>query len=212
MNRKQRETIALIQTGTFLEYFDLMLYVHMAVLLNELFYPQTDPHTGRLLASFSFCSVYVLRPLGAFVFGYIGDVIGRKCAVILSTLLMGFTCICMFALPTYEEIGIMASVGITMCRALQGVAAQGEIIGAEIYIVETVLPPARYVLTSLTSFFLRSAELPLWFYTRWLNCMRPIGALCFCLALSLPWWAPGLMKRCLNEPFVSGHICAIIGS
>jgi MFS transporter, MHS family, proline/betaine transporter len=51
---------------------DLMLYVHMAVLLNDLFFPKTDPHTASLLAAFAFCSIYVLRPFGALLFGYIG--------------------------------------------------------------------------------------------------------------------------------------------
>jgi MHS family proline/betaine transporter-like MFS transporter len=44
LKREQKEAIGLLQIGTFLEYFDLMLYVHMAVLLNELFFPKTDPH------------------------------------------------------------------------------------------------------------------------------------------------------------------------
>ena len=46
LRREQREAIGLLQIGTFLEYFDLMLYVHMAVLLNDLFFPKTDPHTA----------------------------------------------------------------------------------------------------------------------------------------------------------------------
>ena len=62
LSRNQKEAIGLLQVGTFLEYFDLMLYVHMAVLLNELFFPETDPHITALLGAFAFCSTYVLRP------------------------------------------------------------------------------------------------------------------------------------------------------
>ena len=68
LNREQREAVGLLQIGTFLEYFDLMLYVHMAVLLNELFFPKTDPHTAALVTAFAFCSTYVLRPFGALFF------------------------------------------------------------------------------------------------------------------------------------------------
>ncbi|WP_235364329.1 hypothetical protein [Rickettsia felis] len=69
LNREQKQAIGLLSIGTFLEYFDLMLYVHMAVLLNELFFPQYDTHVNRLLAAFSFCSTFIFRPLGALLFG-----------------------------------------------------------------------------------------------------------------------------------------------
>ena len=73
LSREKREAIGLLSIGTFLEYFDLLLYVHMAVLLNELFFPKTDPHTAALLSAFAFCSYYILRPLGALIFGYLGE-------------------------------------------------------------------------------------------------------------------------------------------
>ena len=88
---------------------DLMLYVHMAVLLNELFFPKTDPFTASLLAAFAFCSTYVLRPIGALIFGYIGDNIGRKATVIITTMMMSLSCILMASLPTYSQIGITAA-------------------------------------------------------------------------------------------------------
>ena len=73
LTREQKEAVGLLSIGTFLEYFDLMLYVHMAVLLNELFFPKYDPFTNSLLSAFAFCSTYLLRPFGALLFGYIGD-------------------------------------------------------------------------------------------------------------------------------------------
>ena len=93
LTKQQKEAIGLLQIGTFLEYFDLMLYVHMAVLLNDMFFPKTDPHTAALLAAFAFCSTYVLRPFGALIFGYIGDTIGRKTTVIITTFLMSISCV-----------------------------------------------------------------------------------------------------------------------
>ena len=59
LTRNQKEALELLSIGTFLEYFDLMLYLHMAVLLNELFFPKADPHTASLVAAFAFCSTYI---------------------------------------------------------------------------------------------------------------------------------------------------------
>lgn len=144
LRRDQKEAIGLLQIGTFLEYFDLMLYVHMAVLLNELFFPKTDPHIAELLTAFAFCSTYVLRPFGALLFGYIGDHIGRKPTVIITTMMMAVSCIVMANLPTYAEIGIAAAWLVTACRITQGLSSMGEIIGAEVYVTELTKPPVQY--------------------------------------------------------------------
>ncbi len=144
LKRDQKEAIGLLQIGTFLEYFDLMLYVHMGILLNELFFPKTDPRTASLIAAFAFCSTFVLRPFGALIFGWIGDNIGRKSTVIITTLLMSISCLIMANLPTYAEIGIKAAWIVTICRILQGLSSIGEIIGAEIYVTEITKPPIRY--------------------------------------------------------------------
>ena len=105
LRRDQKEAVGLLQIGTFLEYFDLMLYVHLSVLLNDLFFPKTDQRTAALLAAFAFCSTYVFRPVGALMFGYIGDYIGRKAAIIISTTMMAVSCFFMSILPTYAEVG-----------------------------------------------------------------------------------------------------------
>lgn len=149
LTSNQKESIGLLQVGTFLEYFDLMLYVHMAVLLNELFFPKTDPHTAALLSAFAFCSTFVLRPFGALVFGYLGDNVGRKSTVIITTMLMSLSSVIMASLPTYAQIGIAASWIMTICRMVQGVASLGEIVGAEVYLTETIEKPARYPIVAL---------------------------------------------------------------
>ncbi|MGL4825149.1 MAG: MFS transporter [Alphaproteobacteria bacterium] len=153
LNREQKEAAGLLQIGTFLEYFDLMLYVHLAVLLNEIFFPKTDAFTASLISAFAFCSTYVLRPFGALLFGYIGDTIGRKQTVTLTTSLMAVSCILMANLPTYAEIGVLAAWGITLCRAIQGISSLGEIIGAEVYLTEITKPPARYPVVASVRFF-----------------------------------------------------------
>jgi MHS family proline/betaine transporter-like MFS transporter len=153
LTKEQKEAIGLLSIGTFLEYFDLMLYVHMAVLLNELFFPKTDPYTASLLSAFAFCSTYLLRPFGALIFGWIGDNIGRKAVVIITTLMMAVSCAIMAIVPTYAEIGITASWVITFCRMMQGMSSMGEVVGAEIYLTESIKPPARYPAVALITIF-----------------------------------------------------------
>jgi MFS family permease len=162
LTREQKEAVGLLSIGTFLEYFDLMLYVHMAVLLNELFFPKTDPFTASLLTAFAFWSTYLLRPLGALIFGYIGDKIGRKATVVITTLIMSISCITMVLVKPYEEIGITASVIVTICRMLQGMSCVGEISGAELYLTETTKPPIQYsAVTSVTVFAVFGATVAL---------------------------------------------------
>lgn len=128
-----------------------MLYVHMAILLNELFFPKTDPHTAALLSAFAFCSTYVLRPFGALIFGHIGDTMGRKSTVITTTIVMAVSCMMMSLLPTYAQIGISAAWLVTICRIFQGISSMGEIIGAEIYVTEITKPPVQYPAVCLIS-------------------------------------------------------------
>lgn len=144
----QREAVGLLSIGTFLEYFDLMIYVHMAVLLNELFFPKSDPHTTALLQAFSFCSTFIFRPIGALIFGFMGDKVGRKSTVVATTTMMAVSCIIMANLPTYSQIGIVASWFITICRMVQGMSSVGEIVGAELYLTEITNPPIQYPIVS----------------------------------------------------------------
>ncbi|HJD61460.1 MAG TPA: MFS transporter [Rickettsia endosymbiont of Columbicola hoogstraali] len=148
LTREQKEAAGILSTATFLEYFDLMLYVHLAVLLNELFFPKYEPSVTSLLSAFTFCSTFIFRPLGAYIFGRIGDKLGRKSTVIITTTLMALSCVVMANAPTYEQIGYFAAVLITVCRAVQGMASVGEIVGAELYLTEITKPPVQYPLVS----------------------------------------------------------------
>jgi len=153
LGSEQKKAVGLLSIGTFLEYFDLMLYIHMAVLLNELFFPKTDPFTASLLSAFAFCSSYILRPFGALIFGFIGDFIGRKSVIVITTIIMAITCTTIAVLPTYAQIGITASWIITICRMVQGMAASAESRGAEIYITESIKPPLQYPLVAIITVF-----------------------------------------------------------
>lgn len=144
LTNSQKEAIGLLSIGTFLEYFDFMLYIHMAVLLNELFFPTSNPQSASFNAALAFSSAYILRPFAAIVFGWIGDSIGRKATIVITTTIMGFSCIVMANVGTYAQIGVAATWIVTICRILQGLSSMGEIVGAGIYLTETVKPPLRY--------------------------------------------------------------------
>lgn len=190
LDREKKEAVGLLQIGTFLEYFDLMLYVHMAVILNDLFFPKSDPFTAQLLTAFAFSSTFVFKPFGALLFGYIGDKMGRKATVVMTTMIMSVTCFVMATLPTYAQIGITASVGITVCRMLQGISSLGESIGSEIYLSEITRPPIRYPVVGLIG------------TAGAFGSMASLGAADALIALGLNW----------RIVFLLGALIAVIGT
>ncbi|WP_342271932.1 MFS transporter [Candidatus Tisiphia endosymbiont of Parasteatoda lunata] len=117
----------------------------MAAFLNELFFEPTDSHSTSLMMSFAFCATFVFRPVGALIFGWLGDNIGRKFTVIITTFMMSASCLVIANLPTYAQIGSVAAWILTICRIVQGISSMGEITGAQLYITETINPPAQYV-------------------------------------------------------------------
>jgi len=149
LSYEQKETTGILQIGTFLEYFDLFIYIHMAVVLNEIFFPQSDLYTAKLITASGYCATFIFRPLGALIFGLMGDNMGRKPTVITTTMLMAITCIVMATLPTYAKIGLIASWTVTICRMVQGMSSMGEVIGAEIYLTELIKSLSRYAVVSL---------------------------------------------------------------
>ncbi|WP_425360518.1 MFS transporter [Candidatus Tisiphia endosymbiont of Ceraclea dissimilis] len=159
LTKEQKEAIGLLSVGTFLEYFDLMLYVHMAGLLNELFFEPTDARSTSLMMTFAFCATFVFRPIGAVIFGWLGDNIGRKSTVIITTFMMAFSCLVMANLPTYAQIGVTATWIVTICRAMQGISSMGEMTGVELYLTETLKPPIQYASVSLIWAFSSLGEL-----------------------------------------------------
>jgi MHS family proline/betaine transporter-like MFS transporter len=151
LTREQKQAVGILSIGTVLEYFDLMLYVHMAVLLNDLFFSKADEFSAQLLGAFSFCLTFVFRPIGALLIGRLGDRIGRKATVIITTTAMSISCIVMANLPTYEQVGVIASWAVTICRILQGMSSMGERIGAEVYLTELIPPPFVYPAVAFVS-------------------------------------------------------------
>lgn len=136
LNKEQKQATLVLSIGTFLEYFDLMLYLHLWTFLSDVFFPQTSAYMQDLIKSTGFLTTFAFRPIGAYLFGYIGDKYGRKSSVIISTTMMAISCIIIAKCPSYNQIGIYASIIILVCRTIQSLSSMGEIIGASIYTSE----------------------------------------------------------------------------
>ncbi|MFD0656850.1 MFS transporter [Thermocatellispora tengchongensis] len=123
--------------GTTIEWYDFFLYGSAAALVfNTLFFPESDPLTGTLLAFLTYAIGFVARPLGALVFGHFGDRLGRKKLLVLSLLLMGAATFLIGCLPTYASVGALAPLMLTALRLVQGFALGGEWGGAVLIVSE----------------------------------------------------------------------------
>ncbi|MDQ1042692.1 MFS transporter [Streptomyces sp. V4I2] len=118
-------------TGTALEWYDFAVYSAAAALVfGDLFFPSEDPLTGTLLAFSTYAVGYVSRPLGGFVFGRLGDVIGRKKVLIATLVLIGVATFLIGLLPAYDTAGVAAPIALVVLRFAQGVGVGGEWGGA----------------------------------------------------------------------------------
>ncbi|MCP9209845.1 MFS transporter [Streptomyces sp. NEAU-Y11] len=118
-------------TGTALEWYDFAVYSAAAALVfGDLFFPSSDPFTGTLLAFSTYAVGYISRPLGGFVFGRLGDVIGRKKVLIATLVLIGAATLLIGLLPTYATVGAAAPAALVLLRFAQGVGVGGEWGGA----------------------------------------------------------------------------------
>lgn len=118
-------------TGTALEWYDFAIYsVAAALVFGDVFFPSEDPATGTLLAFSTYAVGYVSRPLGGFVFGRLGDKIGRKKVLIATLVLIGVATLLIGLLPGYATIGVAAPIALVILRFAQGVGVGGEWGGA----------------------------------------------------------------------------------
>ena len=127
--------IAASSAGTLIEFYDFYLYGVLASFFAAHFFPG-DLRNGFLFSLGIFWTGFVVRPLGAVLFGHLGDLIGRKYTFMLSLGLMGLATFLVGCLPTYETIGWLAPVLLVACRVVQGVALGGEYGGAATYVAE----------------------------------------------------------------------------
>ncbi|MGH2808248.1 MAG: MFS transporter, partial [Actinomycetota bacterium] len=133
---KLNRVIAASSAGTTIEWYDFYIFASLFAILGEKFFP---PGNEVLAILGVFALVYVgflVRPFGAFFFGRIGDLIGRKYTFLVTISVMGAATFAIGFLPTYQQIGIAAPLILVVLRMLQGLALGGEYGGAAIYVAE----------------------------------------------------------------------------
>jgi MHS family metabolite:H+ symporter-like MFS transporter len=150
---KTKELVKVVSSGWFgtaMEFMDFQLYsLAAAIVFNRIFFPDFDPSMGIVLAMGTYGAGYVARLVGAWVFGRIGDRIGRKTVLFMTIMLMGIASTLIGFLPTYDEVGIIAPIGLVALRIAQGLGAGAEISGAGVMVVEFASTKRRGIIGSL---------------------------------------------------------------
>ncbi|WP_185993478.1 MFS transporter [Rhodococcus sp. KBS0724] len=136
--------------GTFIEYYDYILFGVLAVYLGPLFFPSDNPAVSMLITLSVFGAGFIARPLGGVIFGRLGDRRGRRTALLATVALMGLCSGLMGFLPTYSSIGVTASVILVILRLLQGLSAGAEMLGSVTLVLESSPTSRRTLLASLT--------------------------------------------------------------
>lgn len=134
--KRDRLVITASSLGTVFEWYDFFIYGTLAPVLATLFFPAANPTAAFLLTLATFGAGFGVRPIGAVLFGYLGDRLGRKYTFLITITLMGLATAAVGMLPTYAQIGIAAPILLVVCRLLQGLALGGEYGGAAIYVAE----------------------------------------------------------------------------
>ncbi|KMO70242.1 MAG: MFS transporter [Mycolicibacterium rufum] len=136
MQSDVRRVVTGASIGNAVEWFDFAIYGFLATFIAAHFFPPGD-ETAALLSTFAiFAAAFFVRPLGGFVFGPLGDRIGRQKVLALVILLMSAATLGIGVLPTYDTVGVLAPVLLLALRCLQGFSAGGEYGGGAVYLAE----------------------------------------------------------------------------
>ena len=146
-----KKTLISASVGNILEFYDFTLYAFFIPVLAPYFFPATDALSSIISTLGVFSVGFLARPLGAIIFGYIGDMHGRKLALLVSIFGMAIPTIVIGLLPSYAQIGLFARILLTSCRLMQGICAGGEYNGAGIFVVEHAKSDKGFLGSVLTS-------------------------------------------------------------
>ena len=156
--KKERSTSDLIRAavsgwlGTALEFMDFQLYsLGAALVFHEIFFPEQSAAMALILAMGTYGAGYIARIVGAFIFGKMGDRIGRKKVLFITITMMGICTTLIGVLPTYAQIGIFAPVLLVTLRIIQGLGAGAEISGAGTMLAESAPKGKRGIISSLVA-------------------------------------------------------------
>ncbi len=162
MRRENFKVIGASSVASIFEWFDFFLYGALAVVISRNFFSNVDESSAFVMALLAFAAGFAVRPFGAIVFGFLGDLWGRKNTFLVTLLLMGVATFGVGLLPTYEQIGVAAPWILVVLRMLQGLSVGGVYGGAAVYVAEHVATHQRG------------------FYTSWIQITATVG-----MALSL---------------------------
>ncbi len=136
MSAEERKVILASSLGTVFEWYDFYLYGSLAAIIGAKFFGMYDETTRNIFALLAFAAGFLVRPLGALVFGRLGDLVGRKYTFLVTILIMGASTFVVGILPTSDQIGFIAPIVLIILRMLQGLALGGEYGGAATYVAE----------------------------------------------------------------------------
>jgi MFS family permease len=122
--------------GTAFEWYDFFIFGSLAATISKVFFAGLDSTAGLIAALGLFAAGFAFRPLGALIFGAMGDRVGRKATFMTTIVLMGGATFAIGLLPTYSQAGILAPILLVLMRIVQGTALGGEYGGAAIYVAE----------------------------------------------------------------------------
>lgn len=149
--RTKKKIIAAGIIGNVIEYYDFALIGFLAVMMGKLFFPSTDPVLSLLGSFGAFAAGMIMRPVGALVFGHIGDRVGRRFALLSSLMMMALPTFLIGFLPTYAQIGMMAPILLVVLRMIQGLSVGGEYASSIVYLVEQSSPNRQNLYGSFVS-------------------------------------------------------------
>ena len=131
-----RTIVAASSAGTAFEWYDFFIFGSLTTLIGKLFFANLPVTAGVIFALGIFGAGFLFRPVGALVFGWVGDKMGRKGAFLVTVSLMGLATLAVGFLPTYAHAGITAPILLLVMRLIQGFALGGEYGGAAVYVAE----------------------------------------------------------------------------
>jgi len=138
-----RRVIVAAAVGNVIEWYDFYIFGSLAAVLSVKFFEQSHPVAALLSTIALFTAGFLIRPLGAFLFGWMGDRVGRKYTFLLTLTGMGVGTGCIGLIPTYAEIGLTAAFLLFGMRMIQGLCLGGEYGGAITYVAEHVPDESR---------------------------------------------------------------------
>ncbi|MQA83853.1 MAG: MFS transporter [Streptosporangiales bacterium] len=122
--------------GNYMEWFDFAVYGFFATTIGRVFFPATNETTSLLASLAVFGVAFLFRPLGAVLFGTLGDRAGRRAALSAAIIVMSVSTTLIAALPSYATVGLLAPILLVVLRSIQGLSVGGEWTGAGTYLVE----------------------------------------------------------------------------